>query len=580
MAHFNFLKWVKTNRESIGILLFFGLLAVIYWYPLPFFLRSKQLESPIIDPAFNEWIIGWGIHALTHYPWRFFEANMYYPLTHTLAWGDNLFAITLMALPLKPFFGLVGAHNLLTILSSAFSGFTMYLFIRYLVKQPAAAVIGGIMWAFSFSRMLESTHIQILSTQWIPLVFLFAEKIRREHKKSDVLWLAVFVFLLLATNYYLSVFTIVSFFIYYFVLIITGNVTLRAVGRTAMAWIIGAIMAMPLYLPSILIQLRDPIERGFTNLSAMALHGILPWPPTGKLIRHTLEALGGTPITQDPKWQTIGLVTAVLLLIGLIRLVVEWRQWRTNAIYFAFLLIGIIAILGAVGPLIFWYDKTLTDYNPIHNFFYDVIPGYKVLRIPSRWIILSLFGLAIFASWASVMIFNRFKPNLQGLIVVLFTFWVIFEQFPMPRKLYPNFSYADYPVYAWLRQQKGEFPILELPIYPGISNHANDIVEARRMYFSTFHWKKRVNGAISPYVPNAYVWNAELVNALGDDPKAMQFLLEHHIKYVLFFPDDVITLRESEKQAIKLQQRLDNDSGLAKVQTFPEASVYRVKGVE
>jgi hypothetical protein len=121
---------------------------------------------------------------------------------------------------------------------------------------------------------------------------------------------------------------------------------------------------------------------------------------------------------------------------------------------------------------------------------------------------------------------------------------------------------------------------LELPIYPGTSNHENDIIEARRMYFSTVHWKKRASGAISPYIPRAYVRNAELLNMVGDDPKAMQFLLEHRIKYVIFLPEDFLTLGRPEADAKVLQARLDAEPGLIKVQAFPEAIVYQVKGVE
>src|SRR3989344_38100 len=98
------------NHPHLAAFVLFVILACIYWYPLPFYFRTHQLEPQFIDPAYNQWIIGWGSHALREFPWRFFEANMFHPTDHILAYGDQLVALTLFAAPLIPFVGLLGAY--------------------------------------------------------------------------------------------------------------------------------------------------------------------------------------------------------------------------------------------------------------------------------------------------------------------------------------------------------------------------------------------------------------------------------------------------------------------------------------
>jgi hypothetical protein len=272
-------------------------------------------------------------------------------------------------------------------------------------------------------------------------------------------------------------------------------------------------------------------------------------------------------------------LTYIFLFLGLIRLAKEWRNWQKNIIFVAFLFVGIIGILGALGPIIYWMDGSLGN-NAFHAFLYHYFPGYEVIRIPWRWFFFALFGISVFSAWAAAPLLARVKPLWQYAFLALFTIWILFEQSPAPIKTYPNFMLRDYPVYNWLAEDKEEYPIVELPIYPGRSHHGNDIIEARRMYFSTFHWKKRASGAISPYVPDSYIANAGLMNSLGENPEALQFIINHRIRYVIFFPEDVRTLGGNEEEIAVMKQRLDQEIGLEKVHEFPESTVYAVKGVK
>ena len=43
------------------------------------------------------WILAWDAHAFLHQPFSLFEANIYYPEPHTLAFAENLIGSALIA---------------------------------------------------------------------------------------------------------------------------------------------------------------------------------------------------------------------------------------------------------------------------------------------------------------------------------------------------------------------------------------------------------------------------------------------------------------------------------------------------
>ncbi len=571
------LTWIHDNRTDLFVLLLFIALACIYWYPLPLYLRTGQLEDPIIDTAFNQWIIGWGNHALTYYPWRFFEANMFYPFAHTLAWGDNLFAITLFAVPLIPLFGLVGAYNILFLLSTALSGFTAYLLTHHLTKQRSVAIIAGVMWGLTAMRIEELGHIQILALQWVPLVFLFAELVRTDYRRRYLVGFVISAFLVLTTNIYLALFTVICFTVYGLVLLTMGKLSWLTVTLLSVGWLAAGLLALPLYLPSIMLQIRHPVVRGLEYQVAAGLHGYLPWPWPGQWLREMATQLG-QPITDPRANQTLGLLTYVFALLGFIRLWLERKSWRDAVVPLAFLTFGMVAIFASTGPVTFWHEQLVANPNLIFSVLYNYFPGFDALRIPARLSFFGLLGLVVFGAWGATIVVKRLTIRTQYLLVVVAILWIMVEQMPSPVRVTKGYDIANYPSYAWLAKQPGEFPILELPIVPmGEGNRPHDTMEAKRMFLSTYHWKRRISGSISPYRNPDYIVNAELLNAIGDNPQAIKLLQEWKVKYVLYYPQDVIQLGWGTELAAKLQKRLEAIPELKQIKTFPEAIIYSVE---
>src|SRR3954466_3296836 len=80
------------------VILLFAVLTVVLAYPLSVHPGSRVLPAGA-DTDLNLWLFGWDIHALTHRPWSMFNANIYFPFNHTLAYAENLIGSAVLAAP-------------------------------------------------------------------------------------------------------------------------------------------------------------------------------------------------------------------------------------------------------------------------------------------------------------------------------------------------------------------------------------------------------------------------------------------------------------------------------------------------
>ena len=163
----------------VSITLAYTLLAVVMTWPL-----TRDLGTWIAwdmgDPAFNAWVIMWtggqllrtlgGDFSAIH---DFWNGNIFYPETLTIAYSEHLTPQMLQALPIWTATGnIVLAYNVVFLLTYILSGVAMYYFVRDLTKRPAAAFLAGVAFAFAPYRISQSSHVQVLSSYWMPFVLL------------------------------------------------------------------------------------------------------------------------------------------------------------------------------------------------------------------------------------------------------------------------------------------------------------------------------------------------------------------------------------------------------------------------
>jgi hypothetical protein len=136
------------------------------------------------DSLLNAWILGWNgktLLALLHgdlSAWRnYWNANIFHPEKLALTCSEHLFAQGVQGLPIYAATGnLLLTHNLLFLSTFVLSALGVYLLVRDLTGSRGAAFVAGLLYGFAPYRINQFTHLQVLSSQWMPFVFFFLRR--------------------------------------------------------------------------------------------------------------------------------------------------------------------------------------------------------------------------------------------------------------------------------------------------------------------------------------------------------------------------------------------------------------------
>jgi hypothetical protein len=185
----------RPHAESARLLqaaaLYFACTVLLAW-PLVFNLASSVMPGGPDTDLFI-WTLAWNTHALTAAPWNIFESNIYYPERLTLAFSENLIGSTLFAAPLL---WLTGDYmvmlNVTELISIPLGGLGAYLLGRRLGFSVTAALLCGMLFAFSPARFFRVGQIHLTTIQWMPfcLAYLHAylDGGRRRHVRLAILF--------------------------------------------------------------------------------------------------------------------------------------------------------------------------------------------------------------------------------------------------------------------------------------------------------------------------------------------------------------------------------------------------------
>ena len=162
------------------------------------------------------------------------------------------------------------------------------------------------------------------------------------------------------------------------------------------------------------------------------------------------------------------------------------------------------------------------------RWFYNSLPGFRGVRVPARYGVFVMFGLVLLAGYGLRTALAKIKNRAWGWVVLAAV--VLFlnaEYLTLPQQQIPLPPAGRIPpTYQWLRDQPGDFPILEYPLQPEVG------YEAVYMYFSLFHQKKIVNGYSGFFPPSA--WYIRQVFQVFPSVAAVDILQALNIRYMVF----------------------------------------------
>jgi hypothetical protein len=161
--------------SAAGAAVWYTVITLLMTWPLVTGL-ARDIPWDLGDSVLNCWILQWGAdHWLRFLGGDFaafrgyFNANIFFPEPLALAYSEHLTAQVIQILPVYALtHNIVLSYNLLFLSTFVLSGLGAFLFVRALTGSARAALVAGLLYAFAPYRTGQFSHLQVLSSQWMP----------------------------------------------------------------------------------------------------------------------------------------------------------------------------------------------------------------------------------------------------------------------------------------------------------------------------------------------------------------------------------------------------------------------------
>ena len=512
---------------ALGVYLCFPLLRCVDSCFVDYFevhdARTGHFEMP--DVRLNSWILGWVHHGLFSDPVSLFDTNAFHPAKNTLAGSEHMLGVALQTLPFRPFSdGAVMLHQTALILSFLLLAVNTFALVRWMTGSTWAAFLAGAVTPFMPWRVSELSHLQLLSVQWLPLVWLLTARVLTGERPSrDALWLTLVLGIQMLSSFYLA----------YMALFSTGLLTATLLAacrppRSAVYRLAGAVA-----LPSALVALTSiPYVWRFSAYRFAEASTTELITPPGLML-----SLLAPPLSLRADFADLSTVTYHIPLVVLLCAVLAlgWlmappadagrdRRVRVTTVALAVVIVGAFVLM--LGREIQLGDVTIK--LPAH-WLAQIVPGFSQMRAEFRWGILIGIACPVMAGSGIAWVERRLgriasdparvwaKRIARVCAAALFAVNVSWFQLPA-RDAWENSSDILNAHRALAMLEPG--PVAEIPWrIHRISTATNG---SKYMLASSLHWRPMLNG-YTAYVPDSYHFVHRLAQILPD-PHAIEHL--------------------------------------------------------
>jgi hypothetical protein len=509
-------------------------LAVAWTWPLAARLSWRIPHDPG-DPVLNTWILWWNAQAIP-FTSAWWSPPIFYPMPGALALSEHLFGIAVFTTPLQ-LVGLsaIAAYNLALIASCWLSGYFAFCLARRLTGSTFGGVVAGLAFALAPYRASQLSHLQVLTTQWMPLALLSMHAWLDEGRRR---WLVLFAvaWLLqaLSNGYYMLFFPIlIALWLLWFVDWVRE-------WRRGAALVLAFAASSLLLVPSVLhykhvhdlLGLHRSIDE-MRLFSARLASFVQPayllkfWPPANAA-------------TQEG-FLFPGVTVAVLAVAGVIALAVRGAipsafKHRSPAVFYtaAAVLLWWLCLGPARHPSFeaaIWRPYTLLTF----------LPGFEGLRVPARFALLAVLCISVAASIAAV----RLAPRTRAVGIILGALvcgglivdgWI--DALPLTAP----------PARAFLTSPENSL-VVELPA-------SVDKVATAAMYRSMLHGRPLVNGYSGHTPPHYGVF--QWFTDLGDPGVLRHFARGRPL---------VVVVNRTEDQAGDVRRMVEDAGGVLQAES-------------
>jgi hypothetical protein len=461
--------------------LLYAVLTLALAYPLSVHPGSAVL-SDAPDTNLFMWTLAWDTHAFAHQPLSIFDANIYYPERHTLAYSENLIGSAFLAAPVIWLTGnLVLAMNVVALLSCVLCGAGTYLLARRLRVGAAGATIAGLIFAFSPPRFLRLDQLHLATIQWVPFALAYLHSYFIDRRPRDLRLFLAFFTLQAFTSGHGAVFLLVAAVVVAVVAQDFSPARLRQTIRDA-GWV-GVALLVPaalLMIPYRQVQVDIGLRRTLENW-AVPIESFFASP--SHVHTWILELFHASRVNDAAQAYLfpgfIAILLAVAALTPTLSSVRKLDRVRGDP-RLTYGLIAVISVLMASGPPLSLWP------------FVYWLPGFNFVRAPSRFMLLALLAVAVLAGIGFDRLTRR-APEKRRLIAVVVGFLLVAEFATMPFELAKR--HVDVPaIDRWLAGQPGVRAIAEVPLVEASHLQASELRHTTYMLHATAHWHKTVEG--------------------------------------------------------------------------------------
>jgi hypothetical protein len=254
----------------------YAALTLVLLYPLSLAPGSRTLSAGA-DTNLFMWALEWDTHAFTHEPLSIFDANIFAPQRRTLAYSENFIGSALFAAPvLWLTHNAVLAMNLVAMLSVVLCGTGAFVLARRLGAGAAAALIGGLIFAFSPPRFFRFDQLHLTTIEWIPFCLAYLHAYLESGRRRDLHAAIAFFSLQALTSGHGAALLVLAIVIVTLCRIAAGD-PMAPLRRLRDVGVVGAVLVLPTLLIAIPyrlvqneLQFTRAMDEFVTNASSFA----------------------------------------------------------------------------------------------------------------------------------------------------------------------------------------------------------------------------------------------------------------------------------------------------------------------
>ncbi len=647
--------WQRPVARVLAVPFFYLIATIVFTWPYVLSFGTRLPGWPMDNFNFM-YKIWWVSHSIFGNPppgsSLVFNPNVYYPIGFNLGQGELTPANTLLTIPITATLGPIVSYNFLVFLSFVLSGWGMYLLVKYLLESminlaptetitqnsklktknsTLIALLIGLSFTFMPYRLNHMLgHLQMMGTQWLPLTFLFLEKMLRGRRWQDGALAGLFFALCCWEAWYYA--AIIGLFVGLYIVVrwwqLRGNAPQDALSTPASSQHPGqqgGLFAVTTNQdlgqqggPTAALTTRNsnlkpqtsnlkPLAAFILVTAALVAPFAIPYLAlrSGNSLAYSVKAANGSsallsdyfiPSQLHPIWgdafktahtANLNLAeynlwpgAAMYLLIGL----GIWAGWKLRGKLAAFpfsLYIG-MALLAVVLSFGLQYDLSgeLARFDPALRsagwqvplpglLLYKFVPLFSSIRAWARFGLIAIFAFYVIAALGLAWLLTRPKmPVYRYTLIIALAVLVLADFWATP--------------YTWgfsrVEQQPLDAYLAALPGQPVVAMMPFDRAtrDGPAMWASVYHGKPIAYG-YETFMPNDYQLNEDTLQNLFPQDAALDVLKGWHVQYIAVSSCQVGSPTDSwcyGRRWPEMRDRLAASPRLKFIQIFRQRSLW------